>query len=232
MFNEVVYNIFRSEDVEDKKEQVESATDEFKNLLSEKSLLADGEETIVVRAKELEDLSKKDAIKEKSMLDSIPTSFREEVMALSEAYEELAEDASEEEKLRALQAPLNSLGEALVRSIQGEEEVEEDVEVQTNEGELNFESMVKALEQAVRKANEPVLEELSLLKTSMAERQKGTRAVPPRRGLSPSLVRDSQVAEDGPKKEMSPLSKVINKSVGLPEDYERRGALIKDNEEE
>ena len=145
----------------------------------------------------------------------------------SDAYDELPEDVSEEEKLRSIQPAFESLGQAVVESIEGEDAVEE---LGAEDGELSVSTLSKALAIAVADANKPLLEELSLLKTIMSEAPKQPGRIPARRSLSPSLIKQAVTVEPDQKQEkkLSSLSKMINKSVGLPEDHARPGALVKE----
>jgi len=201
MFSEVVYNIFRSEDVEDKKAKIENATKEFKDMLKAKSLLVDE--------------SDQDSVLEKAWKE------------FSDAYDTLPEDVSEEEKLRSIQPAFESLGQAVVESIENEEIIE-DLEIE--DGGLSVSTLSKALAIAVADANKPLLEELSLLKTILAEAPKQSGKIPSRRSMPASLIKQAVTVEIEPKQEkkLSSLSKMINKSVGLDENHERPGVLIQE----
>lgn len=200
MFSEVVYNIFRSEDVEDKKAKIENATKEFKDMLKAKSMLVESDQ------------------------DSILTKAWKE---FSNALDGLSEDASEEEKLRSIQPAFESLGQAVVESIEGEGVVDE---AEVEDGELSISTLSKALAIAVADANKPLLEELSLLKTILAEAPKQSGKIPSRRSMPASLVKQAVTVKTEPKQEkkLSSLSKMINKSVGLDENHFRSGVLIRE----
>ena len=200
MFSEVVYNIFRSEDVEDKKAKIENATKEFKDMLQAKSLLAkEGQDSILEKAWKV----------------------------FSDTYEELPEEAAEEEKLRSIQPAFESLGEAIVQSV-SEAEVDESVELE--EGEMDLKALSVVLKNALMDANKPLLEKLSLLETVMVESQKKSSSVPQRRSLPANLVKQAVIIEpeQKEKKVLSSLSKLVNRSVGLPEDHARPGAVVKE----
>lgn len=200
MFSEVVYNIFRSEDVEDKKAKIDDATKEFKDMLQAKSLLV-GED--------------QDSILEKAW------------KVFSDTYDKLPEEASEEEKLKSIQPAFESLGEAIVQSV-SEVEAVEDVDLE--EGEMDLRALSVVLKNALTDANKPLLEKLSLLEAVMAETQKKSGSIPTRRSISPSLVKQAVIPETEQKetKKLSAISKMINKSVGLPENYARPGAIVKE----
>jgi len=196
MLSQVVYNIFSSPDVEDKKSAIGTAVKEFRNMLTSKSML-------------VEEHKLGDAWK-----------------AFSSVYNELPEEATKEDKLRAIQPAFETLGEAIVESVEGEQEVVEDEQVVEENGDINLESLVAALQ----KANEPLLQKLSLIETSLVENAKTRTAVPARRSISPNLVKQSLPANtEENKAKVSPLSQLINKSVGLDPNHVRPGAKL--NEE-
>lgn len=196
MLSQVVYNIFSSPDVEDKKSAIGTAVEEFRNMLTSKSML-------------VEEHKLGDAWK-----------------AFSSVYNELPEEATKEDKLRAIQPAFETLGEAIVESVEGEQEVVEEEQVVEESGEINLESLVAALQ----KANEPLLQKLSLIETSLVEKAKTQTVVPARRSISPNLVKQSLPANtEENKAKVSPLSQLINKSVGLDPDHVRPGAKL--NEE-
>lgn len=149
------------------------------------------------------------------------------------AMKNVPEDVSEEEQLKAIQPEFNSLGEAVRRSIVKEVEEDQDVAV-VEDGDLDLNSLVGAIEKAVAqgvsKANQPLLEKFSLIEAGLTNAQKSANSVPQRRSISPSLVEQSEAnPTNAPKKKLSSLSAQINKSVGLPEDYQRSGALVKED---
>lgn len=196
MLSQVVYNIFSSPDVEDKKSAIGTAVEEFRNMLTSKSMLV-----------------------EEHKLGNAWKAF-------SSVYNELPEDATKEDKLRAIQPAFETLGEAIVESVEGEKEVVEDEQVVEESGDINLESLVAALQ----KANEPLLQKLSLIETSLVEKAKTQTAVPARRSISPNLIQQSvPMNTEENKSKVSPLSQLINKSVGLDPDHVRPG--IKFNEE-
>jgi len=198
MFSDVVYNIFRSEEVEDKQSKISSATEEFKNMLKAKSMLIEEDQGSV-----------------------LAKAWKE----FSDAYGELPEGVSKDEKLRSIQSAFESLGEAVVESFE-EDVVAENAELP--EGSLDVKSLAKAMEIALQ----PMLNKLSLLETAISSNQKSASVIPTRRSISPSLVPQAVVTDIAPKetKKLSQISQLVNKSVGLPDGYVRPGVVIKEEE--
>lgn len=99
--NEVVYNIFRSEEIEDKKTAIKAEIEEFRDMLTAKALVRESE-----------------AGKSADPMDQAWITFKSAVEQIG------AQKVSGEDKLKAMQEPFNTLAEAIRESV---EEPQEDI---------------------------------------------------------------------------------------------------------
>ena len=166
--------------------EVLSAIDEIKSLVSKEP---------EVKEPELDEI-------QKSELYPVFKSF-------VSAYEDvLKSDAVEDEKLRAIQQPFNSLGEAIIASIKKPIDKQEQEVTPQND-------LVKALSDIMT----PIAQKLDLLLQVQSEGSEIPSRVPPRRSLNPAVVvpqllkseAENQPRPDGTVK----ISDFAKKSVGL-----------------
>lgn len=216
-------------------EEVQEAIDESEKLIKEFEDIdealdwleknPDGEAVVPLSMTELSKV-KAEEINEEEEMSMLQKDhpLSEALQAFSEAYNTLP-DATVQERLQALQPAFNELGEA-IREVEEHGEVQE---VPEQSGDLDLNSLTEALTKAVRAGNEPLMKELSIIKAGLSERGTASQ-VPPRRSVSPSLVRQSQTNEQEEKPKVSPLSQAINESVGLDPNYVRPGASLVEEE--
>lgn len=131
----------------------------------------------------------------------------------SKAYDELP-DGNPQEKLQAIQPHFNKFAEEVRRAVEGEAPLNGQVE-----------GVLGEMAGVLSSLNENV----ALLNQQLQGSQQRSQ-VPQRRSVDPSLVSRSGMPQTNqqPQRNISPLSQQINRSVGLPQEHQRQGALYKE----
>lgn len=191
--SDVLWNIFYSDGVEDKKSAITKAISEFNDMLTAKALM------------QFSTLVEKSEIDEK-----VEDVFDNAFSAFKETFEELRDsDMTSDEKLRALQEPYEQFSQTFIQNIDGDS-----IEVEKESG-TTQDDLVSALSKAMTEVMQPVGQKLDLLLQSSksSAKQEVPSKVPVRRSLQPSqLLREqSPQATNRPKT----IKEIVRATVGL-----------------
>ena len=185
MLSDVVWNIFYSDDVEDKKAAVKSAIEEFKGLLEKKAMV---------------ELAL--AMENKPDRHPLDKSFETLRSAFDEVQGEFV-DAPAEERLQLIQDSYAQLGEVIRSTVAEEESGQEEAPTEVGV------DLVAALSEVMQ----PVAQKLDLLLQQNQQPQVNQvrSEIPQRRSIVPPQLPQSM----GQEQKKSSLSDMIRKSVGL-----------------
>jgi transglutaminase/protease-like cytokinesis protein 3 len=192
VFSTVVWNIMERSDVADKRTAVNTAVDEFKNVLTAKAMVAFS--VTAVEAPEPHEL--------KSAIDAL----------LANIDNSLVMDADLNGKLATINPTLQELGNSILQYITAKSQVVESPVPTENKNNDTLLAELKSLVQPISDALASLQGEVGLLKSQTnAQSVQSKSRIPQPRTFASSIYKSQEVETPKP----GSLRAIVNKSVGL-----------------
>lgn len=194
------------EKMEDKKEEKEEEDSEDMSEKKDKKEQKKSDTEVPVWAETLIETLKSGSLEKPVEVIRSDHPLKDSIVSLIQAYDTVfSSDMLSDDKLQAMQEPLNAIGQTIIQGLQSKSAVIE------TEKESDIETVVS---KAVSQAMNPVVEKLSILIQQMSAvpvvKSSQVDTIPPRLSINPALVRQS--VSTTPK---SKIREIVERSVGL-----------------